>query len=80
MEDMSDLPSITERVEAFRKTEIPWLVKELGDSIANLGYPVGMGVAPNPDQLHQAAEALFERWCKMASRIATYAREGGTLS
>ena len=77
---MSDLPSITERVEAFRETEIPWLVKELGDSIANLGYPVGMGNAPHPDQLQRAAEALFERWCKMASQIATYARVGGTLS
>lgn len=77
---MRDLPSITERVEAFRETEIPWLVKELGDSIANLGYLVGMGVAPLPDHLHLAAEALFERWCNMASRIATYARVGGTLS
>lgn len=65
--------SVTETIEAIREMEVPWLVKELGDSISNLGYPVGMGMAPHPDQLQRAAERLFERWAKMAERVAASA-------
>lgn len=63
--------SVTETIEAIREVEVPWLVKELGDSISNLGYPVGMGMAPHPDQLQRAAERLFERWAKMAEQVAS---------
>jgi hypothetical protein len=62
--------STTEIIEAIREIEVPWLVKELGDSIANMPYPVGMGMAPHPEHLQRAAERLFERWTKMAYRVA----------
>lgn len=61
--------SITDQIEALREVEIPWLVKELGDSIANLDYPVGCGLAPHPDQLNRAAAAIFGQWIKMAEKV-----------
>lgn len=69
--------SITEQIEALREVEIPWLVNEIGGSIANLGYPVGCGLAPHPDQLKRAAEALFERWIKMAEMVHAAAISNG---
>jgi hypothetical protein len=49
----------------LREVEVAWLSQQLSDSIANLGYPVGMGMAPHPDQIKKAAETLFERYAKM---------------
>ena len=51
--------------EALRDVEIGWLARELGASIASLGYPVGCGIAPRPKQLEQAASRLFDRYAKM---------------
>lgn len=56
---------IKKAVNVLRETEVAWLEKELGDAIANLGYPVGMGIRPHPKQLKYAAKRLFERYAKM---------------
>lgn len=55
--DGSDIPPV--------EVEVAWLSDVLSNSIANLGYPVGMGVAPHPEQIRRAAETLFERYAKM---------------
>lgn len=52
-------------LQVLREVEIQWLAGELGASIANLGYAVGLGVAPKEDALKRAAEKLFERYAKM---------------
>lgn len=54
-----------EDFEVLRELEVAWLTSTLCDSIANLGYPVGMGMAPNPEQIKKAATTLFERYAKM---------------
>lgn len=69
---------------ALREVEVEWLADTLGRSIANLGYPVGIGTAPHPEQLKRAAETLFDRYSgmiQMARRegfrqAATQASEG----
>ena len=53
------------KIEMLRDVETKWLTAELGRSIANLGYPVGMGVAPHHDTLMKAATTLFDRYAKM---------------
>jgi hypothetical protein len=52
-------------LDALREVEVEWLSGELGRAIAGLGYPVGCGVPPHPDQLQKAAETLFDRYAKM---------------
>lgn len=52
-------------MDVLREVEIEWLSIELSRSIANLGYPVGCGVPPHPDQVKKAAETLFDRYAKM---------------
>lgn len=47
--------------DALRETEIKWLMDSLATSIASLGYPVGMGMAPSPEHLRHAATMLLER-------------------
>jgi hypothetical protein len=54
-----------EAFEALREIEVAWLSRELSGAIANLGYPVGMGISPHPEQIKKAATALFERYAKM---------------
>ena len=49
----------------LREVEIAWLSEQLSFSISNLGYPVGMGIAPHPDSIKKAATTLFERYAKM---------------
>lgn len=56
---------MAEDIELIRDLEIPWLKTMLADSIANLGYPVGMGVSPSEAHLDHAAEFLFARYEKM---------------
>lgn len=62
-----------EDFQVLRDVEVEWLSKALGDAIANLGYPVGCGLAPHPEQLKHAAETLFERYAKMIE-MATQTR------
>lgn len=52
-------------MDVLREVEVEWLAGELSRSIAGLGYPVGCGVPPHPDQIKKAAETLFERYAKM---------------
>lgn len=54
-----------EDMQVLREVEVAWLSDQLSSSIANLGYPVGMGIAPHPDSMKKAAETLFERYAKM---------------
>lgn len=49
----------------LRETEIAWLTGVLSESIASLGYPVGLGVAPKPEHARKAAAALFDRYSGM---------------
>ena len=57
-------------IEILRDVEIDWLAFELGESIANLAYPVGMGAAPKPEQLRNAATKLFDRYMRMIELAA----------
>ena len=56
---------IDEGIEALRKVEVAWLSEQLSTWIANLGYPVGCGIAPHPETIKRAAETLFDRYAKM---------------
>lgn len=53
----------------LREIEREWLADELGRAIANLGYPVGMGVAPPREILLNAADNLFDRYAKMIEMV-----------
>ena len=57
--------------EALREVETEWLARELGESIANLGYPVGCGIAPHPETLKKAANKLFDRYVRMIEMART---------
>ncbi len=59
------MSEIAEGMEALREVEVAWLSDQLASSIANLGYPVGMGIPPHPDQIKKAATTLFDRYAKM---------------
>jgi hypothetical protein len=59
--------------QVLRDVEVEWLVNTLGDSIANLGYPVGCGLSPSHEHLKRAAETLFERYAKMIEMAHTTA-------
>lgn len=52
-------------LQTLREMEIAWLSDTLAASIANLGYPVGCGVAPSPDHLKNAAGKLADRYIEM---------------
>lgn len=52
-------------IKMLREIETKWLAKEIGEAIANLGYAVGMGVAPKQGALDNAASKLFERYADM---------------
>lgn len=54
-----------EDFQALREVEVAWLASELSRAIANLAYPVGMGVAPQHYHVEAAAKTLFERYAKM---------------
>lgn len=58
-------PAPKTEIAMVREIEVEWLAAELAASIANLGYPVGMGLAPHPEQVKKAAEKLFDRYAKM---------------
>jgi hypothetical protein len=58
---MSEAPEL----KLLREVETEWLANELGQAIANLGYPVGCGVAPHREQLMKAANTLFDRYVRM---------------
>ena len=64
------MSEISEGIDALREVEIAWLSDQLSKSIANLGYPVGMGIPPHPEQIKKAATALFERYAKMIEMAA----------
>jgi len=59
------MSEISEGMEALREIEIAWLSDRLSESIAGLGYPVGMGIPPHPEQIKKAATILFERYATM---------------
>jgi hypothetical protein len=48
-------------VAALIRMDIDWIADALGKSIADLGYPVGCGVAPHPEQMKRAARVIAER-------------------
>jgi hypothetical protein len=41
------------------KPERVWLAESLSASIANLGYPVGMGMSPHPESCLEAADKIL---------------------
>lgn len=49
----------------FRELEIEWLSEALRETIANLAYPVGMGIGPQKRWCERAAKKLFERYAGM---------------
>jgi hypothetical protein len=65
--------TLRDKIELMRDVETEWLAHNLGRSIANLGYPVGMGIAPHEDALQQAAAMLFERFIAMAEFVDQHA-------
>lgn len=58
-------------VEALREIETAWIADALSASIANIGYPVGCGVAPNREGLMFCAGKLFDRFVALAAAIHT---------
>ena len=58
-------PATPEDFEVLREVETAWLADELSRSIANLGYPVGCGIAPNREHMTRAASSLFDRYLTM---------------
>lgn len=65
---------IDEGIEVLKEVEIAWLSEKLSTSIANLPYPVGCGVPPDPERIKKAAETLFGRYARMIE-MARRARE-----
>jgi len=57
-------------IKVLREVETRWLAETLAGAIANLGYPVGMGIAPNPEHLIFAAGKLFDRYSAMIEMAA----------
>lgn len=51
----------------------PWVADSLRESIANLGYPVGMGMAPHPKSIERAAKLICEH---VACQIDAQAQHG----
>jgi hypothetical protein len=50
----------------------PWVARSLNESIANIGYPVGMGLAPNPETTDRAARLICEYVaCEVDERLNT---------
>lgn len=58
-------PATPADFEALREMEVKWLSETLAASIANIGYPVGCGMAPNEKHLENAAGKLFDRYLTM---------------
>ena len=65
---MSD--KIDEGIDVLKSMEIAWLADLLTSSIANLGYPVGCGVAPSPATMTKAATTVWERYEKIIGLAA----------
>ena len=57
-------------IAILREAEVKWLADTLGESIANLGYPVGCGMAPHRESLEKAAGILFDRYAGMIEMAA----------
>jgi hypothetical protein len=70
-------PRLSEGLEALREIEVAWLSEQLSRAIANLGYPVGCGVAPHPEQVKRAATTLFERYASMIEMAGRAQRQRG---
>lgn len=70
---------ISDTIAALDEREKEWLSEQLGRSIANLGHPVGCGIAPPPELLDKAACTLFDRYCLMI-RMAVEAAEDRSAS
>lgn len=51
----------TRTPEAVKAALAYHIANDLERSIANLGYPVGMGIAPSPEVCQQAAERIVDR-------------------
>jgi hypothetical protein len=66
-------------LETLREVETEWLANALNGFIANLGYPVGMGVGLHPKDAEKAASKLFDRYLKMIgmARDAALAKQKG---
>ena len=65
---------LAEGIAMVREIEVEWLAAELAASIANLGYPVGCGIAPHRKQLEKAAATLFDRYARMIRMAREAAR------
>jgi hypothetical protein len=56
-----------------------WVAQSLHDSIANLGYPVGMGMSPSPKSTEHAAKLICEYIaCEVDAAQAIEARRAAT--
>lgn len=60
--------------DALREVERAWLAKELARAIANLGYPVGMGIAPSQEHIDRMAGTLADRAVSQVRQAVTAAR------
>lgn len=61
--------SETSAADILEELEIPWLSEMIANSVAQLGYPVGCGVAPKPEHLEHAAKLLFARYKSMIAAV-----------
>jgi enhancing lycopene biosynthesis protein 2 len=58
--EMPDEGNFVSEAASIAAGEWRWVAQSLHDSIANLGYPVGMGMAPNPASTERAAKLICE--------------------
>lgn len=56
---MSDGPFVSKAANMVA-AQWQWVAQSLHDSISNLGYPVGMGMAPNAASTERAAKLICE--------------------
>lgn len=70
---------MTDRIDiaALREAETNYLADELGAAIANLGYPVGCGLASNRELLLWAADKLVDRYLLLQMELSR--QESDTL-
>jgi hypothetical protein len=52
-------------IELLRAVEVAWLSGQLSMWMANLSYPVGMGIEPLDNHVQSLAETLFARYANM---------------
>lgn len=63
--ELAEARQLDNDIEVLREVEVRYIDGLLSEAISNLGYPVGMGMAPHPETTRKAAEKLTDRYISM---------------